>query len=77
MNTKTQNTPAQNAARAINGKRGGRPGRVCVTCCEPVGRGRFTFHANRALDDTCKGRHWKWQKPADRRPRIVRRKAAR
>jgi hypothetical protein len=58
------NTKAQNRARKINGQKGGRPRRVCSTCGEPVIGGGV--HKDRALDVTCKGRLWVWQKPSDR-----------
>jgi len=58
----SRNTPAQDAARAKNAKRAGRPRRVCVKCGEPV-RG---FHVDRALDQTCGIHQWEWQKPSER-----------
>jgi hypothetical protein len=55
-------TKAQHRARRANAKRGGRPGRVCTTCGEPVHGG----HKDARLDATCSGVTWRWQKPADK-----------
>jgi hypothetical protein len=54
-------TPAQNQARRQNAQRGGgRPGRVCTTCGEPVVGG----HVDRRLDETCGEHGWRWQQRA-------------
>jgi len=58
-----RNTPAQVAARLANAKRAGRPRRVCADCGEPV----YGGHKNRALDVTCHGAGWRWQKPSEYR----------
>jgi hypothetical protein len=58
------NTAAQRQARQQNGANGGRPRRVCTRCLEPVAGGGV--HKDRALDATCGGRFWKWQKPSER-----------
>ena len=58
----SRNTTKQNAARAKNAKKAGRPRRVCAKCGQPV-RG---FHVDRALDDTCGIHTWHWQKPSER-----------
>lgn len=56
-----QNTRAQQEAREQNGQRGGRPGRVCVFCSEPVGSG----HDDRKLDSTCGAHGWRWKRKHD------------
>jgi len=56
------NSKAQQKQREQAAQLGGRPGRVCDTCGEPVRGG----HKDRALDATCAGRAWHWSKPADR-----------
>src|SRR5262245_17516433 len=58
-----RNTDAQVAARKLNAKRAGRPGRVCATCGEPVLGG----HKDHALDATCHGHTWKWAEPRSRK----------
>lgn len=55
-------TKAQNAARAENAKRAGRPRRVCTHCGDPVKGG----HVDRKKDQTCGQHGWRWEKPADR-----------
>jgi hypothetical protein len=57
------NTKAQNVARKQNAQLAGRPRRVCTTCGEPVLGGGV--HKDRALDATCDGRDWKWQKRSE------------
>jgi hypothetical protein len=57
-------TKAQNAARAQNAQRAGAPRRVCTVCLEPVKGGGV--HKDKALDATCAGRDWVWQKPSER-----------
>lgn len=56
------NTPAQHRARKANAQHGGRPRRICTTCGEPVVAG----HKDAALNATCVGRSWRWQKPSER-----------
>ncbi len=61
------NTKAQNLARQANGALGGRPRRVCSDCGEPVLPGKRAVggrrgHKDPALDATCPGTGWKWQK---------------
>jgi hypothetical protein len=58
------NTTAQQKARRKNGTLGGRPRRVCTRCGEPVLGGGV--HKDRALDASCGGRFWKWQKRSER-----------
>jgi len=53
----SKNTAAQNAARAQNAQRAGRPRRVCTRCGEPVIGG----HVDRELDGTCGPSAWRWQ----------------
>jgi len=63
----TANTEAQNAARAKNAQRAGRPRRVCIYCREPVIGG----HVDRRLDspDHCGAHGWRWQHhTAEERP---------
>lgn len=54
------------AAVRENGKRGGRPRRVCVHCSEPVvmrrGATAHAGHRNAALDQTCGTWGWEWRK---------------
>jgi hypothetical protein len=57
------NTPAQKRARRENAKLAGRPRRVCTKCGEPVHGGGV--HKDRALDETCGGLYWKWQKRSE------------
>jgi len=57
------NTPAQHRARKRNAQHAGRPRRVCTTCGEPVHGGGV--HKDHALDTTCPGHRWKWQKRSD------------
>ena len=59
-----RNTPAQQAARAKNVQRAGRPGRICIHCGEPV----YGGHKDRKLDTTCPGRAWTWGEARTRRP---------
>lgn len=49
-------TKEQNRARRRNAKLGGRPGRVCTKCGEPVHGG----HKDPAQNDRCDGRTWRW-----------------
>src|SRR5262249_30194749 len=51
------NTTAQHRARQQNARRGGRPGRICVYCGEPVRGG----HVDVKLDDRCGQHGWRWQ----------------
>ena len=62
-------TDAQNEARKVNGQLGGRPGRVCSVCLEPVSGG----HKDRRLDETCGAHGWQWQKDlsADELRRVI------
>lgn len=55
------NTKAQNRARKANAQKGGRPRRVCTDCGEPV----VGAHKDRALNATCPGRSWHWQKSSE------------
>jgi len=49
-------TTAQTKARRANAKMGGRPGRVCAHCGEPVRGG----HKDARLDNKCHSHAWKW-----------------
>lgn len=55
-------TPAQNAARAVNAQKAGRPRRVCKRCAQPVVGG----HVDRELDDTCGEHGWRWEQAGKR-----------
>jgi hypothetical protein len=56
-------TPKQNAARAVNAKRAGRPRRVCNCCGEPVRGG----HVDIKQDSRCKAPGWHWETPNEKR----------
>ena len=67
------NTPAQIEAKRRNARFGGRPGRVCTDCGQPV----YGGHKNRKLDGHCHSRSWTWQSTSERneKPKPEKRKA--